>query len=453
MQGGRSESAVLGSWAKFPFPSSTSQHDGDGDTSGYESEVTVGEDISLGKSLDVVLHSLRVAFAVSISLPIAWMCLHPSIAEFRSNKLRVVQHGTKQVVWLQSKFRNRFFDAYFQVFSFCAEEEFYLLLLPFVIWNVDRVFGRRLTLLVCIGLLAGNLMKDVFQLPRPKSSSVWRPSHQETVDSTALQDFGFPSTHSMNAVTNSLYAVLYRHASPQNPMLLFSPLQNDASVRLELRLAALYIISLSFSRLYLGAHTPTDIRGGLALGATWLAFFFPWSEAFDEWYMTTSNLGLKLLGLSIAFLLLNPQPRPPTPTFLQNSLLVGLISGCMLGARHFNDLEKPDLSKFLNLTDWRQQNEVLAIIFRTILGYVIVLILRIVAKTMMVSFLHMGGIEVSPNVISEERKKKVKIVHLFTRDIDIVGSSIVKVVVYTVLAWSITFLVPMLLGSVGLLSF
>ncbi len=56
-----------------------------------------------------------------------------------------------------------------------------------------------MTYVVCWGLLWGNLLKDVFRLPRPKNvkAEVWVPHSASQIDSTACRDFGFPSTHAM----------------------------------------------------------------------------------------------------------------------------------------------------------------------------------------------------------------------------------------------------------------
>lgn len=80
-----------------------------------------------------------------------------------------------------------------------SQEEFYLLALPVLFWCCDYRFARHMTYVVCWGLVWGNLLKDVFRLPRPKNvkSEVWVPHSASQIDSTACRDFGFPSTHAM----------------------------------------------------------------------------------------------------------------------------------------------------------------------------------------------------------------------------------------------------------------
>jgi len=120
------------------------------------------------------------------------------------------------------------------------------------IWNVDAGLGRGLTYVVCFGILFGNYVKDLYlyvhaaprepgvpavlicfdalgvvvdvvlfwrvpshglcfvfhRVPRPPSPPVWIPKSAHSTDSTALRDYGFPSTHSVNGVTNPTFFIL-----------------------------------------------------------------------------------------------------------------------------------------------------------------------------------------------------------------------------------------------------
>jgi hypothetical protein len=103
--------------------------------------------------------------------------------------------------------RTGFGDVFFVASSFCANADFYLLLLPTMIWQGAPKLGREITYMVCSSLILGNTMKDIAALPRPPSPPVWRPTAGAALDSTAFADFGFPSTHAMNAVSNPLLIV------------------------------------------------------------------------------------------------------------------------------------------------------------------------------------------------------------------------------------------------------
>lgn len=52
----------------------------------------------------------------------------------------------------------------------------------------------------------GGVLKDIYRLPRPPPLLVWRDF--AAGDSTGAKDFGFVSTHTANAVTNSFGLLL-----------------------------------------------------------------------------------------------------------------------------------------------------------------------------------------------------------------------------------------------------
>ena len=165
-------------------------------------------EIRISPAVDALLDNMREAFLKAVSLPMCWLYLHPTRESFREQKTRHIREGVSTVLAVQKALRNKFFDNYFQAWSFCAEEEFYLIVIPLMFWNHDIVFARHMTGVVLGGLFVGNLYKDAFQLPRPfaVNKEVWTPKSQAAIDSTACKDFGFPSTHSMNAISNTVFA-------------------------------------------------------------------------------------------------------------------------------------------------------------------------------------------------------------------------------------------------------
>lgn len=383
----------------------------------------VKKEIVMTPRLDATLYSARHAFALTLATPIAWICLDSSVAACQSRKHNRVVEGAAQVVSLQQVLKTTALDWYFSLWSFCAEEEFYLLTLPPLFWSVEYRYARQLTFVVCIGLLWGNLLKDVFRLPRPANvdARVQVPNAANQVDSTACRDFGFPSTHAMNSVTNSLYTALY-----------FGGMSNVWSIGC----VAIWISSISFARLYLGVHSPMDIKGGFVLGLVvvciaWVAC--PW---FDYWLLSTPNSVTLLFCALVVILVLHPQPRPQTPTFMQNCVCSGLVWGCAAGfcteaARVTAAESKSPESISLGLH-----------IGRAILGFTILLVVRQITKEILTSAFRLVGLESNPGKpvprkdVGESAAQQIK-------GWDLAAAALVKSFVYATLAWTITCGCPM----------
>jgi hypothetical protein len=331
------------------------------------------------------------------------------------------------------------------------------------------------------GLFIGNVIKDIYELPRPSARRVWRPSHQASVDSAGLEDYGFPSTHAMNAVTNSVIVLLHVYEQGK--------LDSILNWVIGIVLVVFYTCSLTFSRIYLGAHTPIDIVGGWVLGAVIIYFYWSYHLAIDEYLLTTNWLIPKGVFFCILALLLCPQPRPAKPTFAINALVAGCVLGEMIGNRLYHD---HDVSSWLVKTDqaegilsvWKTEDEVfmsfhssvlvkfhllgLAIcqaisleswtfpisLVRLIIGILVLVIVRVLVKEIVGGLLSLIRIPTSSIEQALKRKRRStalnRVVRLFSKEIHIVGLALQKTVTYTALAFSITYAVPVLLLILGL---
>ena len=109
------------------------------------------------------------------------------------------------------------------------------------------------------GLVLNNLLKLGFDRPRPQIFP-W---------ATYAVSSSFPSGHAMSSV------IVYGTVA-----YLAARLQARAASRvLTLTFAALIILSICVSRLYLGVHFPSDIAAGLVIGLAWAGFCMAALEA------------------------------------------------------------------------------------------------------------------------------------------------------------------------------
>lgn len=377
-------------------------------------------------NLNYLSIKLRYYFSRVIGLLVSLLYLQRSVDEFRLAKIKKVESGTKTIQTIQSVARNSLLDTSLQFVTLAHDSDFYLIALPLLFWNVDFCLAYRMTFLVVSGTFLANFLKDLFQLPRPQASQVWRPEHAQKLDSASLLDYGFPSSHATNALTNTFTLYLYYHEK-------FALGPFTACVA--------WIIIVCFSRLYLGAHTLTDIRGGLLLGVGLLyachAKLFVVGSAGKEqtvdvlrfdWFAASVNSFIYLLCSSFVILFLTPIPsNVETTTFFINCELLGLFGGLLMGSSAHNptSCQVSDASY-------------LFLFAKTIAGFVSLLCIRVVMKTALQT--------VEQNVFSiklgEKINKKRRKTHLFSKDLQILLVGFNKLLIYYAIAYFITTFSP-----------
>jgi len=156
------------------------------------------------------------------------------------------------------RYRNKFLDQLFYYLSFVTEEEFCLPIFLPILWG--PLSSVRLAIIVThtIGFAVGggNMLKNVFAIQRPDSKLVWKPDNHHHRFSA---EFGFPSTHTSHGFTFSMgfaYYLLTESGSLYDPW----------SLIITALMILTWVMIISFSRIYLGAHSLQDVVGGWLLG-------------------------------------------------------------------------------------------------------------------------------------------------------------------------------------------
>lgn len=140
-----------------------------------------------------------------------------------------------------------------------------MVLLPACFWIGDVQLGTDFALVVLLGTFLGNFAKNLFALPRPPNPPVRNLQH-------AMRDFGFPSVHTLNAVTVSGVLLKYQwEVLGGRDMVLWSVL------------AAFWCISIPLSRMYVGVHSPLDCAGGATAGVILTVLWFQVVEQLNYW--------------------------------------------------------------------------------------------------------------------------------------------------------------------------
>jgi membrane-associated phospholipid phosphatase len=197
-------------------------------------------------------------------------------------------------------------DAVFKAITFMGEEEFFLILLPLIFWCVDFAVGVRLAFACLLSAYTNAGLKDLFAHPRPFDLD-------PTVKLHEAEGYGLPSGHSQEAVV--VWGTIA--AGFRRTWLWIG--------------AILLMVLIGFSRIYLGVHFPTDVLGGWAVGAIFLAAYLALEPRVTAW--------LRQAGLAVQFVLAVAVPlvlllvHPTADTACPMAVLMGMGVGIALTRR------------------------------------------------------------------------------------------------------------------------
>ena len=217
----------------------------------------------------------------------------------------------------------------FEGLTFLGNEMFFLLFLPLIYWSFDRGVGARLTVLFLLSAATNAMAKAVFSSPRPMDYAPARVEGLFEMDLAEAKERyeatgnGFPSGHTQNTLTiwGFLAAQAHRLRETRFP----------AARTLLLALAALLILLVPLSRVYLAVHFPRDLAGGYVLGALLLIAFLQL-----EPIVTARLAGLSLMWqiiVAAALPLLAILIYPHEATVTAGATLLGMGVGFALERR------------------------------------------------------------------------------------------------------------------------
>jgi hypothetical protein len=198
---------------------------------------------------------------------------------------------------------------------------------------------------------------------------------------SAALEYGFPSTHSANAVSVAVYAVLMLHR-PSNP---FSP---STTLALE-GLAYFYALSIVIGRLYCGMHGFVDVIIGSLMGAAISLVEFHHAPRLEAWLYASPYLAPVTIALIIIVLVrVHPEPADDCPCFDDSVAFAGVMIGLELGTWRFARHSRfaaiyngPDATFDLAALGWRRAAA------RLVFGVAVIFAWREVMKPALLRFL------------------------------------------------------------------
>ncbi|KAJ4398575.1 Long-chain base-1-phosphate phosphatase [Didymella pomorum] len=287
----------------------------------------------------------------------------------RNRLIPIVRWETPWLAWMQDNMRSPALDTYFAYTANLGTHTFFMIFLPIQFWCGYTSLGRATVFMLAAGIYWSGFLKDMLCLPRPLSPPLARIS----MSGSAALEYGFPSSHSTNAVSVTFYAIYMLRQSDE-----YSPTVNSGLQAL----FYLYAVSIIVGRLYCGMHGFLDVLVGSTLGALITVFQLVFSDWIDSWIFSGTYKDLVIATLVIFVLVrIHPEPADDCPCFDDSVAFSGVVVGINIGAWHYaqsgfaiNDIYPSTVPFELS------QIGLPKAIVRTLLGVVIIFVWRATAK-------------------------------------------------------------------------
>lgn len=151
--------------------------------------------------------------------------------------------------------RSNFLDALFEIITMLGEETIIIVLMAIVYFMVDKNLARRMFFITAASLSSNCIIKNFVKRPRPFTRGI------SCVREETATGYAFPSGHTQTFATWSSGFSFYLK---KNWMIILS---------------VILTLLVGFSRLYLGAHYPSDVIVGMLLG---FGFAFFGNKLYDK---------------------------------------------------------------------------------------------------------------------------------------------------------------------------
>lgn len=206
-------------------------------------------------------------------------------------------------------------DSFMALITNIGSEVFFMVIALILLWCVNKRQGYSVLLVGLFATVIVQLLKPLCRVPRP-----WVIDPAFTIVEAARADaggFSFPSGHAQN-ITGTLGAVF--------------ALRKEKWLRV---LCVVLIVLISFSRMYLGVHTPLDVGVGMAIGIVMVLLLYPFCK--DDAAFKKSRNGLFAAGLLlslifVAFVSFYPFPADVDEENLNHGIKNAYtILGCVAG--------------------------------------------------------------------------------------------------------------------------
>jgi len=232
----------------------------------------------------------------------------------RDQLLPQVSSGTKTILRIQkgiAPWKTVFWNA----MSIVGSHDFFLLFFPMIAFGFGyNTLCGKMSQRATMGVYFGNWIKDYLCLPRPPCPPVQQLNHSGNLE------FGLPSTHAVTAVCLPFFSLFF-----------LLPVEMSVSFIGFFVVALLYMYLISYSRLYLGMHSPADVISGTILGLVILVGGWLMDLLIEHFHIVLPTDALSIFLLGGLVLLAHPEPFGACPCFEDSACFVGAFCGYVTG--------------------------------------------------------------------------------------------------------------------------
>ena len=258
---------------------------------------------------------------------------------FRNWLIPIVRWETPYLARMQQACRSPLLDSYFAFTANLGTHTFFMIFLPICFWCGYGDYGVALVHLLALGVSLSGALKDLVCLPRPLSP----PLQRITMSGSAALEYGFPSTHTTNAVSVALFLL--------DQLWLSHDQWSPTSYALLSIGCYCYATSITLGRMYCGMHGFFDVVIGGLLGAfiTWLRITF--GPSYDMWILSSGwsrpVLAVLIMAIAVRF---HPEPADNCPCFDDSVAFIGVVMGITLGTWHYAKSDAFDSTSAVDLS-------------------------------------------------------------------------------------------------------